>query len=355
MSKQLFGHLKKVTSWSNYYQRIHHSTKQNLRCLEQLDNRSLLQVQGTDVSNFLQGLITNDMRHFDDVSVGNIYAIFLNTKGRVLFDTIIYKRLEDNCFLIECDKSLIDQLRRHLMIYKLRKKVDISFVDEIKIWSMFDVNFKLDATNDLVKSSLTKQLYSLNENHDDVVIYKDPRIHDLCHRILTKSSIKKHDIIKKLDPLISIDNNDTSSSYKEFRYKLGIGEGADDLPPGKPLPLEANCDYLHGISFHKGCYIGQELTARTHHTGIVRKRLMPLTFDQIPQIKLSYDDNIVDDNDKSIGKLRGFVGQRGLGLMRVIESVNAKTIKLTNLLVKTKKPYWWPLESRTEKINLANK
>lgn len=82
---------------------------------------------------------------------------------------------------------------------------------------------------------------------------------------------------------------------------------------------------------------------------------MPLTFDSVPQIKLNYDDNIVDDNDKSIGKLRGIVGQHGLGLMRINESVNAQTIKLSNIIIKTNKPFWWPLESPTEKINIANK
>ena len=65
--------------------------------------------------------------------------------------------------------------------------------------------------------------------------------------------------------------------YTSFRYRMGLSEGLDDHPFAACFPLESNGDYLHAISFFKGCYIGQELTARTYHTGVVRKRLMPVT------------------------------------------------------------------------------
>ena len=61
---------------------------------------------------------------------------------------------------------------------------------------------------------------------------------------------------------------------------LGVAEGGEDLPTGKCFPMEYNLDYLKGVSFHKGCYIGQELTARTHHTGVIRKRILPISLDQ---------------------------------------------------------------------------
>merc|ERR1712198_771277 len=75
--------------------------------------------------------------------------------------------------------------------------------------------------------------------------------------------------------LISM-NQGFTGDYKELRFRLGVGECPSELQSGKALPLESNVDYLHGVSFHKGCYIGQELTARTHHTGVIRKRIMPL-------------------------------------------------------------------------------
>lgn len=366
-SRQLLGCSKKLLfSWrNNQYQFINRclSTKPLARGLECLKTRSLLQVSGAEVSDFLQGLITNDMKHFDD-GVGNIYTVFLNTKGRILFDTIIYKGLEDNNYLIECDTSVVNNLQKHLIMYKLRRKVNItSLADKMKVWALFDANFSHEHAEEVIKDSksqLKGQLFpcdSFIEDNDnqskkltgDVVIYKDPRIPDFSHRILSQSNVTEVDVIKRLNPVISVAKD--SSSYREFLYKLGIGEGAEDLPPGKPLPLEANCDYLHGVSFHKGCYIGQELTARTHHTGVVRKRLMPLKFDELPEdLKFNYDDNIVNENDKPVGKLRGIAGQYGLGLMRIAETVSAESIKLSNVGVKTARPQWWPLESRFDKI-----
>ena len=101
----------------------------------------------------------------------------------------------------------------------------------------------------------------------DIKGFGDPRLEELGWRVLlgpeaeveTKYNI---DIVEE-------------SEYKAFLYSLGVGEGAVDFPTGNSFPLESNGDYLHGISFQKGCYIGQELTARTHHTGVIRKRLMP--------------------------------------------------------------------------------
>ena len=70
------------------------------------------------------------------------------------------------------------------------------------------------------------------------------------------------------------------SDFKLHRYRLGICEGSQEIPFAKVTPLEHNVEFMHGVSFHKGCYLGQELTARTHHTGVIRKRIMPLEFSQ---------------------------------------------------------------------------
>ncbi|XP_011500948.1 PREDICTED: putative transferase CAF17 homolog, mitochondrial isoform X2 [Ceratosolen solmsi marchali] len=130
-----------------------------------------------------------------------------------------------------------------------------------------------------------------------------------------------------------------------FRYKLGIGEGVQDLLFGVSFPLEINCDYLHGLSFHKGCYIGQELTARTHHTGVIRKRLMPLIFNNINGKNFEYDEKIINDNGNIVGKIRGYVGTVGLGLMRIGETIASKTLFVKGCTLKIVKPQWWPQES----------
>lgn len=135
-----------------------------------------------------------------------------------------------------------------------------------------------------------------------------------------------------------------------FRYRLGVGEGSLDLPTGNCFPLESNGDYLNGISFHKGCYIGQELTARTHHTGVVRKRLMPLIFEQststddVQQIKP--EAKILNESNDNVGKFRNACGNVGLALLRIEEALKSNQLYVqthdgNSLKCKTTKPDWW--------------
>lgn len=339
------------------------STSTKLRALELLKNRSLLQVSGKEASDFLQGLITNDMKHFDD-GVANIYALFLNLKGRVLFDTIIYKGLDDKSYFVECDNTILPNLHKHLKMYRVRRNIEIeSLMDKMKVWSVFDTTLNstiIETKQETTKSSLECQIFpcgTLNNKSskliDNIIIYEDPRIRSFSLRILSHVNVTSNEIINNLIPGVTSDNN---LSYDEFRYQLGIGEGAKDLPLGKPLPLEINCDYLHGVSFHKGCYIGQELTARTHHTGIVRKRLMPLIFNENIEETFNYDENIIDESGKAVGKFRGVVGKYGLGLMRITEAVAAQSLSILNKSLRIVKPCWWPNEAqkdadRRKKIN----
>ncbi|XP_043274193.1 putative transferase CAF17 homolog, mitochondrial [Venturia canescens] len=335
------------------------STGSGSKILEHLGNRSLIRVRGDESSNFLQGLITNDMRHFDD-GAASIYTLFLNTKGRVMYESIIYKTLEKSIYYIECDTRVTNNLEKHLKMYKVRRKVDIdSLENEMKVWSTFDpLIFTNDETGDLEMSKwqLEGQIFpcgTLSNKStkliDDIAIYEDPRIPELNLRILSNAQVDEDQIVKHLG--FDIQRGKNHSNYREFRYRLGIGEGIDDLPVGKALPLEVNCDYMHGVSFHKGCYIGQELTARTHHTGVVRKRLMPLTIENFEGKNFNYDDNLLDEAGKSVGKFRGNEGRFGLGLVRISEALAAQTINISGSRVTVIKPRWWPKESQQDQVS----
>ena len=104
-------------------------------------------------------------------------------------------------------------------------------------------------------------------------------------------------------------------------------------------------DYLHGVSFHKGCYLGQELTARTHHTGVIRKRILPLRLtEDLPDSvtnKLE-DHDVVTDTGKKVGKLKRVEGRLGLGLLRLKETFGAEKLTLNGIRVEASKPAWWP-------------
>ncbi|XP_020278534.1 putative transferase CAF17 homolog, mitochondrial [Pseudomyrmex gracilis] len=338
------------------------STQAGTKMLERLDNRSMLRVNGYETSTFLQGLITNDMKHLEE-GAPNIYTLFLNIKGRVMYDAIVYKSQENDSYFVECDSQIVDSLQKHLKMFRVRRKIDIEHVgDKLKVWSMFD-SFKTFDTKATVDENRKRNpegmifpCGTLNSKTskfiDNIMIYEDPRLPDLGLRILAESQIDEHEIIKHLDSDVFASKG--VENYRAFRYKLGIGEGVHDLPPGKALPLEINCDYLHGVSFHKGCYIGQELTARTYHTGVVRKRLMPLVFENIVDKLIAYDEKILDESGNVVGKFRGYVEKYGLALMRINESLSAQQLSVLGINVKVVKPTWWPQEFQRETVSVKN-
>ena len=111
------------------------------------------------------------------------------------------------------------------------------------------------------------------------------------------------------------------------------------------IVLQLLTDYLHGVSFHKGCYIGQELTARTHHTGVVRKRIVPLTLSEDVPDSLDLEQvNVLTETGKKVGKIKRLEGRVGLGLLRLKESLEAESLSLEGVGVSVVRPDWWPAE-----------
>ncbi|KAL5283753.1 IBA57 family protein [Megaselia abdita] len=290
--------------------------------VEQLSERSLIRLQGEEVRPFLQGLITNDINHLHKGHPA-VYTLFLNKQGRILYDAIIYSKSEDTLFL-ECDKESSSDLRRHLRMYRLRKKIDIDCLQgEFSPWVVFSPD-----SSDPIKVS----------NGGNFLYCQDPRLKDLGLRvILPKSS--EAGVLKTLIPGQTLDQTTDNFDYKYHRIGLGVGEGVLDHLPGKAFPLESNADFLHGVSFQKGCYLGQELTARTYHTGVIRKRLLPLSFQKpLPD----GEAKVVNVSGTSVGALRSKAGKRALGLMRVENVMKTPDILVDGEPGNVSIPDWWP-------------
>lgn len=313
-----------------------------------LPERKFVRVQGSDAVSFLQGLMTNDMRHLEHSST--VYAMFLKANGRVFCDTLIYKRpgAEPADYLLECDAAVAPRLEKHLKLYRLRKKVQVEQDATYRVWAAFkeavQEEEEMPAASDLACPE------------GRLHVFKDPRLPRLGYRVLTdeqepnecKTRLKR--IFPEAETVA-----DSALPYTAFRYSLGVGEGETNLPDGKCFPLECNCDLLHGVSFHKGCYIGQELTARTYHTGVIRKRLMPLELDAPHRLadcdpEALRDAEIKNEEGGAVGKLRGLAGNRALGLLRiekVLPEGKPLTINVAGESVvrcRTSKPAWWPKE-----------
>jgi len=299
-----------------------------------LRKRGLLKLKGRDTIKFLQGLVTNDVESFhQDAERKAIYAFFLNASGRTMYDVFFYKHdgsVEVPAFFLECDLQAIPDLTKHLKKFKLRAKVDISLAEDCEPWVMFSPSGAVD-------------LQQPSANSDILVMEKDPRVEQLGFRVL---------LPKGSSPCVCFEDvyeTGDTFEYDVYRAKLGVCEGVEEIPPGNAMPLEYNIAYLNGVSFHKGCYLGQELIARTHHTGVIRKRTVPIKL-MDPKTDSSHfesDTRIRASDGKAAGKLCMTYGQYGVGLMRLemlkkegkfyVKNKEDKDVELVATV-----PEWWP-------------
>ncbi|KAK9873986.1 hypothetical protein WA026_002334 [Henosepilachna vigintioctopunctata] len=312
--------------------------------LNNLRERSLIAIVGEEAPIYLQGLITNDIYHLSN-DLSSQYAMFLNSKGRVLYDSILY-RIDYKTYFIECDSSIISNFEKYLKTFRLKRKVDVVPLNNFKVYSLFKKEYCVEDSDKyeslLCKKSVSHFDISLFNKISKSKLFKDPRVLQLGYRVLLNTD-DENDFQMQLQDFLNININLENVNYRKFRYSLGVGEGIIDLPIGNCFPLESNCDYLHGVSFHKGCYIGQELTARTHHTGVTRKRLMPIYFEN-PLKQMPEDDFIIHGKIK-LGKLRGIEGDIGLGLIRTDLLSSLQDFKISGISAVIKKPVWWPVDA----------
>lgn len=152
----------------------------------------------------------------------------------------------------------------------------------------------------------------------------------------------------------AINTEDNSEALKTIRFAFGIAEGPEEIPRSQAIPLEYNLDWLHAIDYHKGCYLGQELVARTHYRGMVRKRIMPfwLGEDQVfnPCLESSnvagteiFGVGMDGTEERIVGKVIATHGNLGLAMIRLEEAASFPScrIPLRSLPVKIMRPHWW--------------
>lgn len=278
----------------------------NVRHVDLTPARALISLKGDDRLSVLQNLITNDIQNLEVLKV--LYAFMMNAKGRVMFDVMLYDVGDET--LVECDRSLLPKVFKHLKMYKIRKQVTLE---------QEPADFKLGHLLGDIENE--KQEYDYAENGKDL-LYWDPRQLRFGKRTLESNVTVE---------TASLDD------YTNARYLMGLAEGANEIEFGKAFPLEHNIDHTSGISFHKGCYLGQELTARTFHTGVTRKRILPVS--NLPDTAVIGDD-LKNEKKRRAGKLiaRNSLGN-GLIMFRV-ENFDRKVTLGDSELVITQ-PDWW--------------
>ena len=241
--------------------------------------KGFISIKGEDSIDFIQNIISNNIKNVTDNNC--IFSSLLTPQGKFLFEFIILK-IKNN-FLIECNDELIKELSNKLLNYKLRSKVEIKIEDNLISIDIPFVKFK------------NLNINKLNViNYKNYIIFEDPRIKNtLARAIIEKSKIKK--FLSDLD----IELSDEKYLLEKKLFNLGIPSKDIIKLQNEIFSLEANFLELNGIDQKKGCYIGQENTARMYLKNKVNKRLFAL---QIIKGKVEKGQKITL-GDEEIGKV----------------------------------------------------
>ena len=292
----------------------------NIKNVYILDDRSILYINGEDAKEFLQNLISNDINKVSDIN--SCFTSLLTPQGKFLYEFIIIKHKSG--YLIDCEKSQADGLYKQLSIYKLRSKVEI-----------------LNLTNEFVVATFSQEKFLTFEEAQDVSgftlkyredpIFLDPRKKQLGARLIINLE-KLYLSLKKLDL-----HDSKLSEYYSHSHKLGIVPKNLNKLQNKLFGIECNYEELNGIDFKKGCYVGQENTARIKLKNKLSKRLLPIS---MIDGKLTEGESIYY-NDNEIGKVL-IDKEYPFALIKYLdENFNGKSdFNTKEASIKIEKPNW---------------
>ena len=261
-----------------------------------LSDRAILRVSGEDAADWLQSLISNDMEEVSESR--SIYAALLSPQGKILFDFFVID--DDNDFLLDCEKDRRDDLIKRLRMYQLRSAVHVAADDDLQVVALF-------SENALEGAGLLQDSAGTTRPGFGGTVFVDPRCAALGARLIGRAAPLTDELEAEMISLAG------EAHYHERRLMLGISNGSRDLAPDKAFVLESNLEELGGVSFSKGCFIGQEVTARTKHKSTLRKRILPVQLDGA----LPDPGSSIRAGDSEIGTLLSGQGTRALALIRL--------------------------------------
>lgn len=281
-----------------------------------LPARGVLEVAGEDRIAFLQGLVSNDVAKADPAHA--VFAALLTAQGKYLHDFFILA-LGETLYL-ECEAARLGDLKKRLLIYKLRAKVTLTEASE---------RFTVAAAwgdGALAKLDLPASAGAAKEFSGGVA-YVDPRLAEMGARFLLPRGGEN-----KIEALGF--SREDAAGYDRHRLALGVPDGSRDLVPEKSILLENGFEELNGVDFGKGCYMGQELTARTKYRALIRKRLVPVSVEG----PLPAPGTLVMAGEQEAGELRSGADGMALALLR-IDSL-AGPLSASNSTLTAQRPGW---------------
>ena len=262
-----------------------------------LDEAKFVSIKGRDNKDFLQCIITNDINKCNKKV---IYSCLLTPQGKFLSDFFIIP-FKDS-FLIEINKKFFDDFITKLKLYKLRSRVDIEEINYLT--SLIIINKSDDNT--------PKEGFIISD--DEYVEYVDPRNINLGHRILIKNEL--------VDKLINSDKFILTDikEYQKIMIQNLIPNSINDLVINKSLLLENNFEHINALDWDKGCYIGQENTARMKYRALLKKSLRII---KVCSGTVKSGDQILLE-DKNIGNITSIVEDMGLAMIKIEDAKYSK-------------------------------
>ena len=284
-----------------------------------LEDRGIIYINGDDAFNYLQNIISNDLKKVSDIQ--SCFSYLLTPQGKYLFEFIIIKHKSG--YFLDCPKYQIENLYKQLNLYKLRSKVEITNLsNEFVVAALSEVNF-----TEFNKNSNSGTTIKFRE--DPVIL--DPRCIKLGARIVINLE-KLYLSAKKLNLKIA-----NIEEYYQLSHSLGIPNSDTENFQNKIFGLETNSEELNAIDFKKGCYVGQENTARMKLKEKISRRIYPI---EIIEGNIANDD-VIKINNNEIGKIINN-SKFSFGLFK-FKDPNFRLDKILNTKkakIKVLKPFW---------------
>lgn len=290
-----------------------------------LKQRGVLQVAGPDRRSFLQGIVSNDVEKVAPDTA--VWSAFLTPQGKFLHEFVIVER--DGAFLLDCEAERLADLKRRLSLYRLRSKVELDDLSEQhKVVALFGEDALSTLGLDERPGATMEFLGGL--------VATDPRLAELGARAVLPS--------EEIEPAFATAGFEwvPASDYDRLRISLGVPDGSRDLEVERSILLENGFNELHGVDWDKGCFMGQELTARTKYRGLIKKRLLPVAI----QGPTPPPGTSVQLDGKEVGMMRSSTEGLGLATLR-LESLAAEGSFIAGeAVVVPQPPFWFELPDR---------
>lgn len=274
--------------------------------LAPLPDRGLIMVSGEEAPSFLQGIITNDIEKLGKGQA--LYAALLSAQGRYLHDFFLFEL--DGAIFIDCEAMRRADLLRRLTLYRLRAKANLE-----------------DRSEDYQAYALWGEGWQAQTAALGGWAYADPRLPQLGARIWIKNSAP-----------LSIPGAQSISfeTYDRHRLSIGVADGSRDLEIDRALIMEGNFEELSGVDFKKGCYVGQEVTARMKYRSLIKKRLLPVSIEGgAVETGLS-----VMMGEQEAGVMRSSRDGLGLALLRLDAANETQMLRCGQAKITLRWPDW---------------